>query len=113
MKTITAAILSFLILTGCSPKEVKTPNQFNHDITQGPKPWFGDLRQPKASDFSFAIISDLTGGEREGIFNVAVQQLNQLGPEFVLSVGDLVEGGTEDKGQLEKEWNSFDDRVQL
>jgi hypothetical protein len=111
MKAITAAILSFLIISGCTTTEVKTLNQFDHDITQGPKPWFGELRQPEPTDFSFAIISDLTGGEREGIFNVAVQQLNQLGPEFVLSVGDLVEGGSEEVAQLEKEWNSFDDRA--
>lgn len=52
-----------------------------------------------------------TGGEREGVYNTAVKQLNQLDPTFVLSVGDLIDGGTEDTLQLAKEWNSFDDRT--
>ncbi len=34
-----------------------------------------------------------------------------LDPTFVLSVGDLIDGGTEDKDQLTKEWDSFDDRT--
>lgn len=53
-------------------------------------------------------MSDLYSGEREGVFEVAVAQLNLLSPEFVLSVGDLVDGGTEDTIQLKKEYDRFD-----
>jgi len=38
----------------------------------------------------------LTGGERERIFEIAVAQLALLRPEFIINVGDLIEGGTED-----------------
>ena len=41
-----------------------------------------------------------------------MEQLNQLDPTFVLSVGDLIEGGTEDSLQLKKEWDSFDTRTE-
>ena len=43
---------------------------------------------------------------------MAVQQINRIEPDFVLSVGDLIEGGTRDTVQLGKEWDYFDARVQ-
>ena len=42
------------------------------------------------------------------IFNIAMAQLNLLRPELILSVGDLIDGGTEDREQLIKEWEHFD-----
>src|SRR5262245_35417968 len=42
--------------------------------------------------FRFAIITDRTGGPRAGVFERAIDQLNWLQPEFVVSVGDLIEG---------------------
>src|SRR5262249_23006814 len=59
-------------------------------------PWT-NLRLNNGPDtFSFAIVSDRTGGHRARIFSQAVEQLNLLQPQFVLSVGDLIEGYTED-----------------
>ena len=43
--------------------------------------------------YSFAVISDLTGSERERVFDLAVEQINLLRPDFVIGVGDLVENG--------------------
>ena len=40
-----------------------------------------------------------------------MEQLSLLHPELILSVGDLIEGGTEDEPQLAKEWDSFDERA--
>jgi len=37
----------------------------------------------------------------------AVNKLNLLQPEFVMSVGDLIEGYTEDQAQLDFEWDEF------
>jgi 3',5'-cyclic AMP phosphodiesterase CpdA len=59
----------------------------------------------------FAVIGDLTGGERAGIFDAAVVALEQLNPDFILSVGDLIEGGTEDIGQMKSEWSAFTSRM--
>ena len=99
-----------LLLTGCSTRnEEKTP--FNHNIQAEQKPWNSESFEETEEDFTFGIIADLTGGERPGIFSVAVEQLNQLEPTFVLSVGDLIEGGTKDLSQLEREWQSFDERA--
>jgi hypothetical protein len=59
------------------------------------------------SEIQFAIVSDRTGGHRAGIFSRAVEQLNLMQPEFVISVGDLIEGYTENKNQLNREWREF------
>ena len=106
---ITFLILSLLII-GCKTNTEQKP-VFEHDVKEGPTPWTSDTFELEEDDFTFAIISDLTGGERENIYSTAVKQLNRLDPTFVLSVGDLIDGGTEDTLQLEKEWNSFDFRT--
>ena len=46
--------------------------------------------------FQFVIVSDRTGGHRSGVFEDAMEQVNRLRPSFVLSVGDLIEGYSED-----------------
>ena len=61
--------------------------------------------------FHFAIIADLTGGEREGVFEKAVEHINNLDPLFTLSVGDLIEGGTVNTKVLDKEWGFFNSRL--
>ncbi|MDO6747946.1 metallophosphoesterase [Gilvimarinus sp. 1_MG-2023] len=62
--------------------------------------------------FQFAVVTDRTGGLRPGVFSQAVDKLNLLQPEFVVSVGDLIEGYTEDRAQLAAEWNAFDNMVE-
>jgi hypothetical protein len=57
--------------------------------------------------FQFAIVSDRTGGHRARIFAQAVEQLNLMQPEFVVSVGDLIEGYSRDKRQVASEWKEF------
>ena len=95
--------LSLLFLSGCQ-KATDSPVNFQHDLNSGPTPWSHENFNDAGDQFTFAIISDLNGGEREGIFSVAVEQVNLFRPEFVLSVGDLIDGGTEDSLQLAKEF---------
>jgi hypothetical protein len=109
MKKHILLVLVGIALMACR-SEVPTEVTFIHTIDEGPKPWTSEVFETTEPDFTFAIISDLTGGERPGIYSRAVEQLNQLDPTFVLSVGDLIEGGTEDTLQLKKEWDSFDAR---
>ncbi|MGF1580902.1 MAG: metallophosphoesterase family protein [Gemmataceae bacterium] len=70
-------------------------------------PWTHLRLNNKSENFQFVIVSDRTGGHRPRIFSQAVAQINLLQPEFVLSVGDLIEGYTEDKEQIDKEWKEF------
>jgi predicted phosphodiesterase len=70
-------------------------------------PWTNLRLNNAPTDFRFAIVSDRTGGHRARIFSQAVEQLNLLQPEFVVSVGDLIEGYTEDSAELTGEWKEF------
>jgi hypothetical protein len=63
------------------------------------------------ADFQFAIISDRTGGHRALVFSRAIDQLNLLQPEFVVCVGDLIEGYTDNKERLGREWREFQSYV--
>lgn len=113
MKSILPSLCCLIIfLYGCkNGQEVKQLPHFEHDIESGPTPWTRDTFELEEEDFTFAIIADLTGGEREGVYSAAVEQLNSLDPTFVVCVGDLIEGGTEDSQQLTTEWDSFDKRT--
>jgi hypothetical protein len=73
----------------------------------GAKPWSNKpvLNDPRR--FQFAVMSDRTGGHRPGIWMHAVRNLNLLRPQFVVSVGDLIEGYTEDTDEIERQWTEF------
>ncbi len=58
--------------------------------------------------FQFAIVADRTGGSRIGVFEDAIRRLNLLQPELVMSVGDLIEGYTDDAARLHREWDEFE-----
>ena len=58
--------------------------------------------------FQFVIVSDRTGGHRSGVFEDAMEQVNRLRPSFVLSVGDLIEGYSEDPEKVEREWDEIE-----
>ncbi len=71
-------------------------------------PWTS-LTPNDADDlFRFVIVADRTGGERPGVFPAAMPKINLLEPAFVVSVGDLIEGYTEDQSQLDREWDEFE-----
>src|SRR5216683_5314556 len=70
-------------------------------------PWTHLRMNNDANEFRFAIVSDRTGGHRARVFSQAVEQLNLMQPEFVLSVGDLIEGYTEAPERMAEEWKEF------
>lgn len=77
------------------------------EVPDGPVPWNNLNVNNNPETFQFAIVTDRTGGHRPGVFLDGVQKLNLLQPEFVMSVGDLIEGYTEDTARLNWEWNQF------
>jgi hypothetical protein len=74
-------------------------------------PWTQARLNNDPADFQFAIVSDRTGGHRAKVFSRAVARLKLLQPEFVMSVGDLIEGGKKPAEAIEKEWLEFDGYV--
>ena len=77
------------------------------EIPEGPKPWTSLQLNNDSDQFQFAIVTDRTGGHRPGVFLDGIQKLNLLQPEFVMSVGDLIEGYTEDLDELNRQWKEF------
>lgn len=80
---------------------------FKHSIATDKKPWTHLDFKNDPENFQFAIVTDNTGGMRPGVFESAVAKLNLMQPEFVMSVGDLIEGYTKDQEQINKEWLEF------
>jgi len=70
-------------------------------------PWTHLEWNDDPANFQFAIVADRTGGHRKGVFEDAVGKLNLLQPEFVMSVGDLIEGYTEDVPLIRDQWEEF------
>jgi predicted phosphodiesterase len=103
-------VVSLLVLAFFSCRQPPPPVYFQQTITDDPKPWTHENFDTEK--FTFAIFSDLTGGEREGVFEVAVAQLNLLRPDLILNVGDLIEGDHESLDELNQQWNFFDERAQ-
>jgi hypothetical protein len=108
-----AILVSVLcVLLGCSQSpDFPGEREFRHDVTGEALPWTSENFDAADDKFTFAIFSDLTGGERERVFEIAVAQLSLLRPEFIINVGDLIEGGTEDLSEIDHQWNSFDERA--
>ena len=78
-----------------------------HGVPTEQKPWTHLELNNDPENFQFAIVTDRTGGHRPGVFMDGVRKLNLLQPEFVVSVGDLIEGYTEDPAELDREWDEF------
>ena len=88
---------------------MKQDKYFLHGVRTAKKPWthldFGD--RGGGLDFSFGIVSDRTGRFRAGVFENAIAILNRMRPDFVMSVGDFIEGVClEDQSErfLRAEW---------
>ncbi len=102
--------IAALISTAQSEKPGSgTPGLPKFDIAADAKvnPWTNLNANADPEQFQFAIVSDRTGGHRKGVFSKAVQQVNLMQPEFVMSVGDLIEGVATADGNR-KQWDEFD-----
>ncbi|MEQ9442011.1 MAG: PA14 domain-containing protein [Cyclobacteriaceae bacterium] len=96
-------ILSFQFAWAQQPA---TPFQAIDSLPQA-TPWTHLDFDNDPATFQFAIVSDRTGGHRDGVFEDAVHKLNMLRPEFVMSVGDFIEGYTKDQAILKAQWDEF------
>jgi serine/threonine-protein phosphatase CPPED1 len=83
------------------------PGDFRVEVEEK-NPWTHLRPNHDPNDFRFAIVSDRTGGHRPQVFSKAVERLNSLQPEFVVSVGDLIEGYTEEQDKIDAQWKEFE-----
>jgi len=91
-----------------TPRGVSAQGQFQLD-SRGfdALPLTHDRFKNNPDNFQFVIMSDRTGGHRTPVFHQAIRKVNLLQPEFVVSVGDMIEGYTDDKKILNQQWNDF------
>ncbi len=114
MKYVSLLSLFFLIISHVAIGQ--TGPRIIIDVPTNQKPWNNIEWNDSPQRFQFAIVTDRTGGHRPGVFMDGIRKLNLLQPEFVMSVGDLIEGYTEDEAQLDAEWaefNGFIDQLEM
>ena len=82
------------------------PGVIRPDVS--PHPWTDAPFRDDPGDFQFVVVADRTGGMNPGVFERAVSKVNLLRPEFVISVGDLIDGYTESPAVWTAQWDEFD-----
>ena len=114
------ALLLFLglsLLPGYSQSDTTAPgatpdvSAFTYDQAEipGPRPWTSENFRNNPDNFQFAILGDRGGGASPlGTYERAMEQLNWLQPEFVMSVGDYVEGYTTVPAEMDAQWEEFE-----
>jgi len=83
-----AAAVSLAAVAGTAAAQ-----EVSHGIGDGPLPRKIEAFGADPGRFAFVVQADLTGGERPDIFATAMRQVALLRPDFVISAGDLIEGG--------------------
>ena len=101
-------LCGLLALSACAGRTTPT---FEHAVPGSALPWTHANFDTAGGRFTFAIVSDLNGGERRDVFATAVRQLALLRPELVMSVGDLIDGPCRNADSLTREWDDFDARA--
>ncbi len=89
---------------------------FSYDKAELPnaKPWTAKKFRSNPRNFQFAIIGDRTGGANvQETFRIAMGQINLLQPEFVINVGDVIEGYSDEKAELHAEWDEVDKMLNI
>lgn len=92
-----------LLAVACTAAVAQRP-QFAEDLPLIDGPWTND-----ADKFSFAILGDKTsGGEGKWpIYDRAVDAINLLNPDFVITVGDMIPGHMDTRGPWDEEWAEY------
>src|SRR5215475_13420609 len=117
MKRLLAVMLAVPVLAGAVVLSRSSPAGYSGGSVdlqvkqETVNPWNNLKFNNESKTFRFAIVSDRTGGARAGVFERAVEQLNILQPEFVISVGDFIEGYTEEPEEITKQWKEFNSFV--
>lgn len=76
------------------------------------RPWFGELLPTETGDYSFAVIGDRCGITTPGVFEKGLELVKSLQPDFVLSVGDFIEGYWNNEAEAHKEWEYVDNLLE-
>jgi protein-tyrosine phosphatase len=107
-------LVGFAMIAGCSQYDTATQDKasvFSYDKVEfpGAKPWTSENFKNHPNNFQFAVLGDRGGGASPlGTYERAIDQLNWMQPEFVMSVGDFVEGYTTVPVEMDEQWEEFE-----
>jgi len=111
IETATILVITLLALGCATQEQTSQASAFSYesDRLASAQPWTARDFQNNPNDFQFVIVGDRTGGANvQGTFQTALPQINLLQPEFVINVGDLIEGYSDQPAELNAEWNEVD-----
>ncbi|HEX4131908.1 MAG TPA: metallophosphoesterase [Pirellulales bacterium] len=109
---VAAVVLAIATRAAAFPKpEAEAPPGLSIRVEEK-NPWTNLRLNNDPQTFQFAIVSDRTGGHRPGVFESAMPKLNLLQPEFVMSIGDLIEGAHSGDTDTEAQWRDFNGTVE-
>ena len=103
-------VLLIATISSCAPPPTEEAT-LQVPTLDGATPWTDLEVEDGTDDFHFVIVSDRTCCARPGVFAGAMPKVNLLSPAFVVSVGDLIEGYTENQTQLNREWDEMESFV--
>lgn len=95
-----------IVLTAAA---VSRSDRWNFDFAQ----YKGPERIEPKDEFRFVMVGDRNGGRVPGLMPQAFREINYLYPDFVISVGDLIDGPTNVNEKIGQFWKEFDDEVAL
>jgi hypothetical protein len=99
-QTVAFASLA-VVLTAAA---VSRSDRWSFDFAQ----YKGEPRPEPKEEFRFVIVGDRTGGAQWGLMPQTFREINQLDPDFVISVGDIIDGGGSDPQTIHGIWDDFD-----
>ena len=104
MKRLAMLCVCVLVAASCAVRgQAAGPAMVLPQIGE-PTPWTHQPVLDPVQEFQFAIVADRTASPRAGVFEDAMRKLNLLQPEFVMSIGDVIPGYTEDRDLLNSQW---------
>ncbi|MBQ0086574.1 MAG: metallophosphoesterase, partial [Bacteroidales bacterium] len=102
LKITSAALLLFTVAVSAQT--------FSSPLTSEKKPWTA-IPQGNSDTYKFVVLPDKTGGSETGAFEKALEEINRIAPDFVINVGDLVEGFVSDVKFSEPQWADMKQRL--
>ncbi len=106
----TSLILAVLLAVGggaAAHEPTRTDGGIDPAVDTEAKPWTSLELNNDPNVIRFAVVTDNAGGPRPGVFGEAVAKLNLLQPEFVMSIGDFIEGYEDTREALNLQWDRF------
>jgi len=119
-------LVGLVLLAGCDSSKTdskaarkteaatQTDSVFSYDAAEfpGAKPWSSEKFKNNPDDFQFMILGDRTGGHNPlGTFERAMDQINLFQPEFVMTVGDFIEGYSSKQDVVDRQWDEIETMV--